>query len=250
MDKDPLRTLAMPKIIGHRGAAAHAPENTLAALRRARDLGASWVEFDVRLTADGRCVLLHDDLLDRTTDGSGAVADATLDHIAALDAGGWFDPAFRGEPVPTLEEAIDLLEELGLGANIEIKPHDGAEIETAEAICRIVEATWPQSLPAPLLSSFAMPALETAHRMLPSVPRGLLLEHVGEDWQSLAGTVGARAIHCDHARLTAARTREIRRAGYAVMAYTVNYAGRAAELLAWGVNALCTDSPDQLCGVT
>lgn len=249
MDTEPLRALAMPTIIGHRGAAAHAPENTLAALRRARDLGASWVEFDVRLTADGRCVLLHDDFLDRTTDGSGPVADATLDHIAALDAGSWFDPAFKGEAVPTLEEAIDLLEELGLGANIEIKPHDGAEIATAEAICRIVDACWPQSLSAPLLSSFAMQALETAKRALPSAPRGLLLERVSEDWQSLADSVGAVAIHCDHARLTAARTREMRRAGYAVMAYTVNYAGRAAELIAWGVNGICTDSPEQLRGM-
>lgn len=238
--------LDLPRIIGHRGAAAAAPENTLAGFRRAYALGARWVEFDVRLTADGRCVLLHDDLLDRTTDGSGPAAEMTLDQLAVLDAGSWFDPSFAGEPIPTFEETIDLLAELGLGANVEIKPHRGAEAETAEAICRILQASWPDHLPKPLVSSFEYPALETAYRVAPELQRGLLLGRVGSDWRAQAEAIEATTINCDHAKLTEKKAKEVRAAGYPLLAYTVNHAGRAQELFGWGVSAVFTDAPDQI----
>jgi glycerophosphoryl diester phosphodiesterase len=92
--------------VGHRGAARFAPENTLAAFDKAIELGARVVEMDVRMTADGHFVIMHDSRVDRTTDGRGAVADLTLAEIKALDAGSWFDPAFAGERVPTLAEAL------------------------------------------------------------------------------------------------------------------------------------------------
>src|SRR5271154_6533668 len=113
--------LTLPCVIGHRGAAASAPENTLAGLRRAKALGRSWVEFDVRLPGDGALVLCHDPRLDRTTSGSGLVSATSLAAIRELDAGSWFDPSFAGERVPTLDEVLSLASELDLGANIEIK---------------------------------------------------------------------------------------------------------------------------------
>jgi glycerophosphoryl diester phosphodiesterase len=238
----------LPRIIGHRGAAAHAPENTLASFRKAHALGVVWVEFDVRLTGDGRCIVLHDDTIDRTTDGTGVAALMRLDALAAFDAGSWFDPRFAGETIPTFEETIDLLAELRLGANVEIKPHRGAEIETAEAVCRILRANWPSDLPAPLVSSFAYSALEAASRVAPELARGLLLDRVGDDWRSLAQAIGARSIHCDHASLTEKRAREIGAAGYDVLAYTVNHAGRAEELYGWGVRAVFSDAPDRVAG--
>src|SRR5205823_5258846 len=87
----------LPPVIGHRGAAASAPENTLAGLRRAKALGCAWVEFDVRLTGDGALVLCHDAALERTTSGSGRVSATSLAAIAKCDAGSWFDPSFAGE---------------------------------------------------------------------------------------------------------------------------------------------------------
>src|SRR5207249_5332732 len=89
--------LQRPPVIGHRGAAAYAPENTLAGLRRAKALGCAWVEFDVRLTGDGALVLCHDPRLDRTTSGSGLVSATSLAAIRECDAGSWFDPSFAGE---------------------------------------------------------------------------------------------------------------------------------------------------------
>jgi glycerophosphoryl diester phosphodiesterase len=93
----------LPSVIGHRGAAARAPENTLAGLRRAKELGCSWIEFDVRLTADGVPVLCHDAKLDRTTDGSGLVAARSLSAILDCDAGAWFAQGLAGQGVPTLD---------------------------------------------------------------------------------------------------------------------------------------------------
>jgi glycerophosphoryl diester phosphodiesterase len=236
---------SLPRIIGHRGAARHAPENTLAGFRAAKQLGIAWVEFDVRLSADGRCILLHDDTIDRTTDGSGMAAEMTLETLAAFDAGSWFDKHFAGETIPTLEEAIDLLGELGLGANVEIKPHPGAAVETAEAVCHVLAASWPSALPPPLLSSFTYEALEAVQRVAPDFARGMLTARIKEDWRERAEAVGAATIHCDHTHLNASRARAVRAAGYPLLAYTVNHAGRAQELFGWGVSAVFSDAPDE-----
>jgi glycerophosphoryl diester phosphodiesterase len=145
-----------------------------------------------------------------------------------------------------VEEAIDLLAILGLGANIELKPHEGAEAETARTVCAIIEAAWPADLPPPLLSSFAPAALAAARETTPDFARGLLVERLDDAWRAQAESVGAVSLHCDHAGLTAARAREVRAAGYPLLAYTVNHAGRAEELYGWGVVALFSDAPDRL----
>src|SRR5580658_7344129 len=95
-----------PPVIAHRGASAQAPENTMAAFRLATESGAKWVEFDVHLTQDGVPVIMHDDTLDRTTDGKGKIADASWADVQKLDAGSWFDKRFKGERVPHLDEVL------------------------------------------------------------------------------------------------------------------------------------------------
>ncbi len=107
-------SLIIPPVIGHRGAAAHAPENTRAGFRKARALGCRWVEFDVRLAANGGLAVIHDATLERTTNGQGRVADHTITELAALDPG-------DGAGVPSLAEVLELLADLGLGANVEVK---------------------------------------------------------------------------------------------------------------------------------
>src|SRR5205814_5101727 len=130
-------------VIAHRGASGTHPENTLAAFRRAVELGADMIELDVQLTRDGEVVVFHDATLERTTDGAGAVSDRTLAEIRRLDAGAWFGPAFRGTRVPTLAE---VLAAVGLPVNVELKPvgDDGLEaralavVESAGALARVV----------------------------------------------------------------------------------------------------------------
>jgi glycerophosphoryl diester phosphodiesterase len=238
--------IELPQVIGHRGVGGLAPENTLAGFRAAARLGVAFVEFDIRLSADHRPVLMHDATIDRTTDGSGAVADLTLDEIAAHDAGRWFGPDFSGEVVPTLEEALDLLEGLGIGANIELKPETGNEALLAGAACRIIEEMGLSR--SVLVSSFSSAALAAARAASPALPLGLLVDAIPEDWRAQAEAVGAATIHVRHDRLSRARVAEFRAAGYRVLAYTVNHAGRLRELDGWGVTSVFTDFPDRLAG--
>lgn len=237
--------LGLPKIIGHRGAAATAPENTLAGLRRAHRLGAAWVEFDVKLTADGRCILMHDDTLDRTTNGSGPVAAASYDEIRQLDAGSWFDGGFAGEKVPSLEEAFALCDSLSLGCNIEIKPCPGREAATAERVVVAIQAHWPLDKPLPLVSSFNRESLMATNAAAPDfLPLGHLVQALSHRWREEAEELGCSAIHCDHRRLTRADVKEIKGSRYPVLVYTVNDGARARELFDWGVDAVLTDVPD------
>lgn len=235
-----------PRIIGHRGAALSAPENTIAGLCMAAALEVEWVEFDVKLTRDGRCILLHDDTLDRTTNGQGPAAALSFEEIRRLDAGSWFGPDFVGQPVPSLEEAIDVLETLKLGAVVEIKPSPGAEAETGRAVAECVAQRWPAHLPAPLLSSFKPASLAAARAVAPELQRALLLGGLGRDWRKQAEALGCAMIHADQRKLDAAAVAAARDAGWPLFAYTVNLAARAEELFAWGVEAVFSDCPDRV----
>ncbi len=238
--------LEIPKIIGHRGACAYAPENTLASIRKAAAQGARWVEFDVRLTRERDLVVMHDDDVKRTTNGKGRVADLTLAELSALDAGAWFGSAFAGERVPTLAETIALLAELGLGANIEIKAADAEARVTAEALARILAAHWPRAAPPPLISSFEIEALAAMQAAAPQWPRGLLMKEIGGDWRSLLDQLGAATLNLDHRPLDGAKVAVARATGRPVLCYTVNDPARARQLFAWGVSAVFTDRPDAL----
>lgn len=235
-----------PRIIGHRGAAQSAPENTLAGFRAAAALGVAWVEFDVRLTRDGRCVLLHDDTLERTTSGRGPAAALSFAELRRLDAGSWFGAAFAGERVPGLEETLALLGELGLGAVIELKPAPGAEAATGRAAAELVAERWPASLPPPLLSSFTPAALAAARAAAPSLERALLVGAVPPDWRQRVEALQCRMLHADQRKLDRAAVEAVGAAGLPVFAYTVNEPERARELFSWGVSALFSDCPDRI----
>jgi glycerophosphoryl diester phosphodiesterase len=234
---------AFPPVIGHRGAAGCAPENTLAGLRRAAVLACRWVEFDVRLTADGEPILLHDERLDRTTDRRGKAMRLPLAAIRRCDAGSWFAPAFSGEGVPTLAEAVALLAELGLGANIELKSNGSGSADTGAIVGRALDLLWPPHLPAPLISSFLPEALMRARYSAPQFPRAILFRSIPRDWRQRVETLGCVAVHADHRRLDPAVVAEIRDQGYSVLAYTVNDPMRARALLTWGVASVFSDVP-------
>jgi len=239
-----MASFRLPGVIGHRGAAAYAPENTLEGIREAANCGARWVEFDAKLTGDGVVILMHDDTLDRTTSGHGPVAQATYREIGLLDAGVWFGAAWRGTRVPRLAEALALLLELDMQANIEIKACAGREIETARAVAGVVQRCWPTNRPWPLLSSFSRASLSESRAQAPHVPRGLLIWEFAADWAAAAATLGCVSIHCADRHLTSPWADEILKAGFGLAVYTVNDPVRASELKAWGVQCLITDRPD------
>jgi len=237
------RSLQLPRVIGHRGAAARAPENTLAGLRRAKALGCTWVEFDVRLTGDGALVLCHDPRLERTTSGSGPVSGQPLAAIRGLDAGSWFDTGFAGERVPSLEEALSLAAELDLGANIEMKADRGREYATAAAVAGAV-ARLRERAPRVLVSSFVPSALAALCELAPRIPRGVLFRVVPRNWAEIVARIECSVIGADHRRLRRRRIGAIRAAGHQLAAYTVNDPARARLLFDWGVTSVFSDAPD------
>jgi glycerophosphoryl diester phosphodiesterase len=236
----------IPRIIGHRGAAQAAPENTLESLREAKRQGATWVEVDAKLTADNHVILLHDDILDRTTNGQGLAAQTRLDEIRALDAGSWLAPSWAGAKVPTLEETVHELFTLGLNCNFEIKPCPGRERVTGEFVMRDLQRLWPAQAEKPLISSFALDALQVAQQLAPEFPRAVLVEEVPENWLALCKGVAAIALNPWHKTLTPEWTKAIKKAGLGILTYTVNETPRARELFDWGVDAVFSDVPGQL----
>jgi glycerophosphoryl diester phosphodiesterase len=238
--------LAVPKIIGHRGARATAPENTLAGIRQAAREGATWVEFDVKLTADGYAILMHDDTLDRTTSGQGPVRQMALQDIRQLDAGIRFGPEWQGEKVPTLTEALQLLAELKMGFNLEVKPCPGREAETARAALADVEACWSGTHPTPLFSSFKPAALRAVREASAAASLAYLADELPADWRREVEHFGCRAVNLNWRHLTTAHVAEVKQAGYLLLAWTVNEPSRARELLAWGADGIITDCPGKL----
>lgn len=233
-------------VVGHRGACGHAPENTLASMRQAAAFGVRWVEFDVHLSRDGVPVLLHDDTLDRTTNGHGPVAKVDWEDLKQLDAGSWWGGDFANEPLPDLCSAISLLGELGLGAIIEIKPSPRREEATGRAVAEILKSDWPENLPPPLLSSFRPEALRSAQLAAPEFDRALLVTGIPDDWEEQLSALECTGLHCDHSPLTPARIGEIVSSGCSLRCYTVNDPGRARRLLRWGVRSIITDFPDRM----
>jgi glycerophosphoryl diester phosphodiesterase len=241
--------LNLARVVGHRGAKLRAPENTLAGFRLASRLGAGWIELDAKLTADRVPVVIHDEMLDRTTDGAGAVATATLAEIRRLDAGAWYASGFKGEKVPTLAEALAVIAAEGMGVNVEIKPCPGRERETAELCAAAIGEAWPKTSPPPILSSFRIASLEGAQAAAPDLPRGLLLEDYVADWRETAERLGCRAIHPRWSALTKPWALHIKEAGFACVVWTVNDANAARRLYAWGVDSIITDAPDLIASV-
>jgi glycerophosphoryl diester phosphodiesterase len=237
---------SLPPVTGHRGAKGHAPENTLAGLRKGVALGARWIEFDVKLTADNELVLFHDDTLNRTTDGKGPVARTALAEIRKLDAGRWFSPDFTGEPVPTLAEAMDYLAANGVGANVEVKASPGREAETGAAIARALAGRWFGGPFPMLICSFSADSLAAARQAAPQIPRGFLTLKFTKDWAARMLELECATFHVLDRRWTEARVRAVREAGYRALAYTVNDPARARELLSWGVESIITDYPDRI----
>lgn len=232
-----------PPVIAHRGASAVAPENTLAAIRAAREQGASWIELDVKITYDGVPVLMHDETLDRTTSGSGFVAEAAWTEVARLDAGGAFAGAFKGEAVPHLTEAVNALLFNNLSLMLEIKPCPGrAKATTMVAVIELAKV-WPEGDVYPVISSFDKESLEIVAQLEPQWPRCLIIDNWESDWQMIAAEVSVSALSFDERLLTRERLAEIRPLRLPILAYTVNDSARAKELLAWGVSAVYADNP-------
>lgn len=232
-----------PAWIAHRGCGSDSPENTLAALRDGYRLGYRGFEVDVTLTADRAAILMHDATLERTTSGQGAVQRSTWADISKLDAGGWHSPLYAGEPVPRLEQIARFCQGNRCWLNIEIKPATGLAYETGRLVSQLARDLWRSAEPAqwPLLTSFNTDALQAALETAPELPRGLLLDDLQSDWSHQLTALKCQVLVCKESLVTGTLLAEAQALGMHCLAYTVNDALRAHELVALGVDGMITD---------
>lgn len=230
-------------ILAHRGASAFAPENTIEAVELAARMGATWIETDVQLTADGKLVMIHDKRLERTTNGKGYVAKHNLSDIQSLDAGGWFADRFRGLRPPTLGEFVECIISNGLNLQLELKETSGREHELVDAVCDALKRIWPFDERSLFLSGFSERCLRRAAERMPHIPRALTTVYVPQDPDGLAEEIGVQIMHVQDEFTDADAIRTIRQSSVEFAVATVNDRERAQELLDAGVQSILTDNP-------
>lgn len=228
----------------HRGASAVCPENTMAAFRKGLELGATGIETDVQMTKDGSLILIHDETLNRTTNGKGYVKDKTLAEILEVDAGAWFDPAFKGEHISVLEDLLDLLQGKDTILNIELKNgvvlYPGME---EKVIAAVREFNMSDRV---ILSSFNHYSLAYCKSLAPEIQTGILyMEGLYRPWD-YAATLGASALHANHYAVLPEFVSEAAKHGVVYHPFTVNDPARMTYLIEAGVSGIITDHPEIL----
>lgn len=239
---------ARDEVQAHRGASAVAPENTLAAFRAAAEQGAKWVELDVALLADGTLVVIHDVTVDRTSSGTGSLGDLNRADLDQLDAGSWFGSDFAGERIPTLEETLKALGELGLNANVEIKQHE--HHRSLEQLTNAVQAALRTRAAHTqiMISSFDAQALAAMHRLEPELEMAMLWSKVPADWQTQLEAIPAKTIHLDYKALSIGFLEEASKLGIKVRAWTVNEPAILLSFWSAGLTGVIADNPAAFLG--
>jgi glycerophosphoryl diester phosphodiesterase len=233
-------------VIAHRGFSGDAPENTLAAFQKAIEVDSDMMEFDVHISRDGQVVVIHDDTLERTTNGHGQVADYTLKELKQLDAGFWFAKRFSGETIPTLEEALQLAKGRIL-VNIEIKDGSLGQYTITDLADRTLQEVRKAAMAEQVIfSSFYPPALERIQERDSRVWVALLYHR---SWQSIPQVTGGKSFSILNLRnsfLTKGKIARIHQEGMRVNTYTVNAAAQMERFIRWGIDGIITNHPDRL----
>ncbi len=233
-------------VIAHRGFSGAAPENTLAAFRKAIEVGSDMIELDIQFSKDGKIVILHDDTLERTTNGLGRTVDYTLQELKALDAGSWFGAQFSAEKIPTLREVLDLAGG-HLLVNIEIKhPRHGQYPITELAAQALEEVRNAGMVNRVICSSFNPAALEWIMKNEPRVWVALLYHRL---WNSLPEIMSGKeylVLNLRNSHLTKTKIANLHQAGLKVNVYTVNSEAELGKFFRWGADGIITNHPDRL----
>lgn len=226
------------RITAHRGSSARAPENTLAALRLAVEDGADYAEVDVQRTADGIPVLLHDATLKRVARDPRRLEQVSRAELSRMEVGGWFSDAYRGEPVPTLLEAVNFVRGR-MGLNLELK-YGRADLGLAPTVLEVLRRE--DLLNQCILTSMNLAAVEQVRRLEPQVRVGLILTTPVQDLRAL--DVDLLSIPLEGA--TPEVVELVHRSGREVHVWTVNRTGDMRRMIRQGVDNIITDKPDVL----
>ena len=233
-------------VIAHRGASGYAPENTQAAFRRAVALGANFIETDLQLSRDARFVAIHDQSVERTTNGKGRVHDLTLADLRRLDAGSWFGSEFAAEQIPTLEEILDFSKKYDVVFYLELKPGGswGGEHALVGALRESGE------IPRTVVISFDAPILQKLRQIEPTLMTGLLYDGQLDSPVDKALEVGARQLAVRGDLVTPALLADARKHDLQVVCWTVNHPAHMRMLVEAGVDGIMSDYPDRLIEAT
>lgn len=229
------------RIYAHRGCSGTYPENTLAAFKAAAELPITGVEIDVHLTKDREIVVIHDEKVNRTTDGKGYIKDMTLSEARKLDAGSWFSEEWAGEKIPTLDEVFDIFQDTNHRLNIELKtdvfPYEGL-------VDKVLEAAEKRGFSHRILiSSFNHEDIQTVSRKK-SVESAILTLDVYVDVYDYARVVGTNRIHMSLPGAFRRMATDALRKGAIVYVYTVNKLEYAQQLQQIGIHGIFTDFPE------
>lgn len=229
-------------VIAHRGASGHAPENTMAAFRRAVALGATFIETDLQLSRDAHFVAVHDETVNRTTDGRGSVHDLTLAELRELDAGSWFGSEFSGERIPTLEEILQFSKKNDVVFYLEMKPSGawGGEHAVVAALRESGE------IPRAVVISFDPSMVLNVHTIDPTVMTGLLCDGQLEKPVEKALEIGARQLAVRGDLVTPALLEQARKKDLQVVCWTINHAAHMRLLIEAGVHGIMSDYPERV----
>ena len=201
-------------------------------------------ECDVKLSSNDVPILLHDDTLDRTTNGKGLAGEQTWQTLAQLDAGSWHSPPYSGERLPSLDIIAEYCITNGFDLNIEIKPTAGTDEHTGKVVAQYAAFLWRNASRKPLLTSFKPAALRTAQHTAPSLQRGLLLHELWAGWLEAAHVLECTAIVCNHKIWNSVSAAKAKNARFKTMSYTVNDKADVQRLTALGIDGIITDRVD------
>ncbi|ELA4931502.1 glycerophosphoryl diester phosphodiesterase [Vibrio vulnificus] len=231
-----------PMIVGHRGVAGSYPENTRVSVQAAIDLGLSWVEIDVQPTKDNVLVVCHDHTIDRCSSGKGRVDAYSLKELQAFDFGGWFDEAFAGEQIMTLESLLNLAAEYDLGLNIEVKVDNHDVGKVALNLKNLLDKS-PLTADKILLSSFSHDIILQLHQHCPGYKLGVLSERLSQRDRQVLKEVDAFSCNLNYRWITEKHIRDLKTGGYQIWCYTVNQADKFRYLDK--VDAIFSDCPER-----
>jgi glycerophosphoryl diester phosphodiesterase len=229
-------------VIAHRGASGNAPENTLAAFKKAVALGATFIETDLQLSRDARFVAIHDPTVNRTTNGQGAVHEMTVAELRRLDAGSWFGSEFAGERIPTLQEILEFSKKYDVVFYLEIKPSGswGGEQALVSALRESGE------IPRTVVISFDASIVNTMRNIEPTLMTGLLYDGQIENPLEKAISIGARQLVVRGDLVTPAFITEVHKKDLQLVCWTVNHPAHMRMLASAGVDGIMSDYPDRL----
>ncbi|MCT6924199.1 glycerophosphodiester phosphodiesterase [Metasolibacillus sp.] len=237
--------MSKPAIFAHRGASGQFPENTMLAFEEALRSGVDGIELDVQLTKDGEVVIIHDEKVDRTTNGQGFVKDFTLAELEELDAGSWFSSKFAGQRLMTLDTVLAWMQEEGnhLRLNIELKNDQIQYVGLEEKVLSLIEDYDLQE--RIIISSFNPFSLQRVRMQNAEIEMGYLVLGTPENALWIAKEIGANAIHCEAPYALSAYGEAAKRAGYPLRIYTVNAEDEYKQLVEAGVEVIMTDFPER-----